>query len=102
VTDELPLSEGKYAKVTLSDCGTGIPGENISRIFDPFFTTKEMGSQKGTGLGLAISYSIVKNHKGLITVESEVGVGTTFHIYLPASKKDIETKEPAKDEPPPS
>ncbi|MGZ6226388.1 MAG: sensor histidine kinase, partial [Syntrophales bacterium] len=72
----------------------------ISRIFDPFFTTKEMGSQKGTGLGLAISYSIIKNHNGLITVESEIGVGTTFHIYLPASKEDIATKEPAKDEPP--
>jgi PAS domain S-box-containing protein len=100
VTDELPLNEGKYAKVTLSDCGTGIPRENISRIFDPFFTTKEMGSQKGTGLGLAISYSIIKNHNGLITVESEIGVGTTFHIYLPASKKDIAVKEPAKDEPP--
>ncbi|MGZ6248250.1 MAG: ATP-binding protein [Syntrophales bacterium] len=99
-TDELPISEGKYAKVTLSDCGSGIPGENISRIFDPFFTTKEMGSQKGTGLGLAISYSIIKNHNGLITVESEIGVGTTFHIYLPASKEDIATKEPAKDEPP--
>ena len=99
VTDELPLSEGEYVKVTLSDRGSGIPAENISRIFDPFFTTKEMGSQKGTGLGLAISYSIIKNHNGLITVESEVGVGTTFHIYLPASKKDIATKEPAKDEP---
>jgi PAS domain S-box-containing protein len=99
-SDELPLDEGKYAKVTLSDCGTGIPGENISRIFDPFFTTKEMGSQKGTGLGLAVSYSIIKNHSGLITVESEVGVGTTFHIYLPAAKKDIAAKEPAKDEPP--
>jgi signal transduction histidine kinase len=93
VADELPLSEGKYVKVTLSDSGNGIPGENISRIFDPFFTTKEMGSQKGTGLGLAISYSIVKNHNGLITVESEVGVGTTFHIYLPASKKNIATKD---------
>jgi two-component system, cell cycle sensor histidine kinase and response regulator CckA len=100
VTNELPLKEGKYAKVTLSDCGTGIPGENISRIFDPFFTTKEMGSQKGTGLGLAISYSIIKNHNGLITVQSEIDVGTTFHIYLPASKKDIAGKEPAKDEPP--
>jgi PAS domain S-box-containing protein len=99
VTEELPLKEGKYAKVTLSDCGSGIPGENISRIFDPFFTTKEMGSQKGTGLGLAISYSIVKNHNGLITVESEVGIGTTLHIYLPASKRDIATEESAKEEP---
>jgi signal transduction histidine kinase len=97
VTEELPLQEGKYAKVTLSDCGSGIPEENISRIFDPFFTTKEMGSQKGTGLGLAVSYSIVKNHNGLITVESEVGVGTSFHIYLSASKRDIATEETAKE-----
>jgi two-component system, cell cycle sensor histidine kinase and response regulator CckA len=97
--EELPLKEGKYVKVTLSDRGGGIPQENISRIFDPFFTTKEMGSQKGTGLGLAISYSIIKNHNGLVTVESEVGVGTTFHIYLPASKRDIATEEPANEKP---
>jgi len=97
VTEELPLKEGKYVIVTLSDSGSGIPQENISRIFDPFFTTKEMGSQKGTGLGLAVSYSIIKNHNGLITVESEEGAGTTFHIYLPSSKRDIAMEESANE-----
>jgi PAS domain S-box-containing protein len=77
-----PLSEGKYVHLAIKDIGIGIPKEMFKQIFDPFFTTK----QKGSGLGLAISYSIVNRHEGLIDVESEQGVGTTFHIYLPASK----------------
>ena len=97
VAEELSMKEGKYVKITLSDSGGGIPQEHISRIFDPFFTTKAMGSQKGTGLGLAVSYSIIKNHNGLVTVESEVGAGTTFHIYLPASKRDIAMEETANE-----
>jgi two-component system NtrC family sensor kinase len=67
--------------VRISDTGKGIPPENLSRIFEPFFTTKEVG--KGTGLGLSISYEIIKKHGGVMTVESEVGVGTTFIIRLP-------------------
>jgi CheY-like chemotaxis protein len=61
----------------------GIPEENLSKIFDPYFTTKPGGS----GLGLATTYSIIKKHEGYITVESEMSVGTTFTIYLPASEK---------------
>ena len=68
----LPLKEG--------DHGIGIPEDDLPKIFDPYFTTK----QKGSGLGLATTYSVVKNHDGHITVESHVGVGTTFHMYLPA------------------
>ncbi len=97
--DELPLKAGKYVRVSISDTGYGIPQENLSRIFDPYFTTKRMGYQKGMGLGLTTCYSIVKGHDGLITVESEVGVGTTFHIYLPASQKDTKTDDPAKEKP---
>jgi len=63
----------------------GIPEEDLPRIFDPYFTTKP----KGTGLGLASSYSIVRNHHGVITVESEPKMGTTFHVYLPASPGEI-------------
>jgi len=67
--------------ITMRDSGEGIPEENIGRIFDPFFTTKPEG--EGTGLGLSVSYGIISRHRGLIEVESEVGIGTTFIISLP-------------------
>lgn len=76
----IPLDEGKYVKTTIADEGIGIPKEYLSRIFDPYFTTKQTGS----GLGLATSYSIIKNHGGYVTVDSELHVGTKFVIYLPA------------------
>jgi two-component system cell cycle sensor histidine kinase/response regulator CckA len=87
--DGIPLPEGNYVKIAVLDEGIGIPQEHISRIYDPYFTTK----QKGSGLGLATSYSIVKNHGGFITVESELGMGTIFYIYLPASDREIPTEE---------
>jgi two-component system NtrC family sensor kinase len=71
--------------VRISDNGKGIAPENLTRIFEPFFTTKEVG--KGTGLGLSISYDIIKKHGGVMNVESEVGVGTTFVIKLPLNHK---------------
>jgi PAS domain S-box-containing protein len=71
---------GNYIKIVVKDHGVGIPAENLSKIFDPYYTTKKEGS----GLGLATSYSIIKQHDGYLEVESEVGVGTTFYIYLPA------------------
>jgi CheY-like chemotaxis protein len=77
------LLPGKYIKLTVSDCGNGIPPEIQKRIFDPFFTTKPNGS----GLGLATSYSIIKKHNGHIYLESIINKGTTFHILLPASTK---------------
>ena len=80
------MEEGKYVKVTFADNGAGISPENLSKIFDPYFTTKQMGSQKGVGLSLAVSQSIIKKHKGIITAESKVGAGATFHIYLPVAK----------------
>lgn len=82
--DVLPLPPGTYIRISIRDRGVGISAENLPKIFDPYFTTKEMGSQKGMGLGLAICYSIMKNHEGLITVESQVNEGSTFHIHLPA------------------
>ncbi len=89
----LPFKKGKYVRISIEDHGIGIPEENLPKIFDPYFTTKKRATQKGMGLGLSISYSIIKSHNGLITVESEVGAGTTFHIYLPALQEDILTKE---------
>ncbi len=90
-----PLRPGKYVKITIADEGIGIPEEYLKKIFDPYFTTKP----KGSGLGLATSYSIVKNHEGQITVESKVGVGSTFAIYLPATDKEISFSKPQKAEP---
>ena len=87
--DEDVPKEGQYVKISVKDAGTGIPAENLHKVFDPYFSTKKMGVQKGTGLGLAKCYSIIKNHGGLITVDSEPGAGTTFHIYLPVSKEDV-------------
>lgn len=73
--------------VEIADTGKGIPSENIKRIFDPFFTTKPVG--KGTGLGLSLAYGIVKKHNGRISVESEVGAGTRFQVWLPVSQQAV-------------
>lgn len=87
VSDTLPLKDGDYVKISVEDQGIGISAEHLQKIFDPYFTTK----QKGSGLGLATSFSIVKNHDGHITAESQVGIGTAFHIYLPAVQEEVAT-----------
>lgn len=78
------LGEGNYVRIIIKDRGIGIPRENLSKIFDPYFTTKEKKERGGIGLGLAICDSIIKYHNGLISMESTVGAGTTFFIYLAA------------------
>jgi len=92
--DALLLKGGKFVKITIKDEGVGIPEEYLDKIFDPYFTTK----QKGSGLGLAITYNIIKKHGGYITVESTLGVGTIFNIYLPAFEKKIFTMKNAVEE----
>ena len=86
---------GKYAAIIITDTGIGMDEQIAKRIFDPFFTTKE--KDRGTGLGLASAYGIIKNHEGIITVESQKGQGATFNVFLPASDKSIVEQEP--DEP---
>lgn len=89
---DLPIPAGRHIKISIQDFGIGIPKEHLQKIFDPYFTTK----QKGSGLGLSTAYSIVKKHNGYLTVDSELGKGATFSVYLPAgsgeaaSEKSIE------------
>jgi CheY-like chemotaxis protein len=79
------LAAGDYVKVSIKDYGIGIPKDIMPRIFDPFYTTKT----KGHGLGLATCHSIIHRHGGCIDVESELGKGSTFHVFLPASKESV-------------
>jgi len=87
------VSAGSYGKLIISDTGVGIPPADIERIFDPYFTTKEKG--KGTGLGLAAVHGIVKSHGGAILVESQIGKGTLFEVYLPLTRDRIDSAEQA-------
>ncbi|MES2603790.1 MAG: ATP-binding protein, partial [Pseudomonadota bacterium] len=83
-----PLKPGPYCIISVTDTGTGIAKDKLSRIFEPFFTDKPDG--KGTGLGLAMVYGVTKSHGGTVTVYSEVGIGTVFKVYLPLSPTEIE------------
>ncbi|KAA3595903.1 MAG: PAS domain S-box protein [Calditrichaeota bacterium] len=86
---DLPLEQGNYVKISITDEGTGIAQQYLDKIFDPYFTTKETGS----GLGLATTFSIIKNHQGHISVESKIGIGTKFSFYLKATDGSVSTQE---------
>jgi len=96
VTSHRYVKPGEYIRLSIADNGEGIPGEQLPHLFEPFFTTK--GPGKGSGLGLAMAYGAVKSHHGFIEVESEEGVGTVFHVFLPlvegvADDKPVKTDE---------
>jgi PAS domain S-box-containing protein len=91
---ELGIDAGRYVKISIQDEGIGISADHLSKIFDPYFTTKQMGS----GLGLATAYSIIKNHRGYIFVESKLEKGSTFHVYLPASDQQVTRQLPEDQE----
>ena len=84
-----PFAGGRICKkISIEDKGIGIAEENLSKVFDPYYTTKILGAQRGMGLGLAVVYSILRKHNGCVTVDSARHAGSTFHLYLPAYKKE--------------
>ncbi|WP_051305612.1 hybrid sensor histidine kinase/response regulator [Desulfogranum mediterraneum] len=85
VRSGLPLNAGQYVKIQVADTGVGIPQEQLSAIFEPYFTTKPPG--EGTGMGLAVVHGIVEGYGGRMSVESTLGLGTIFSIYLPAAEE---------------
>ena len=82
---DVNLGEGKFVRITITDNGCGIDQHNLSRVFDPYFSTKEVSAIKGVGLGLSIAYSIIKRNHGELTIDSQVGRGTTVSVYIPAA-----------------
>lgn len=94
-SERLGVDAMAMVEISVTDTGCGIAPENMERIFDPFFTSKEVG--KGTGLGLSVSYGIVKAHGGKITVDSVVGEGTTFHVFLPITSPFDATESPTAE-----
>jgi two-component system, NtrC family, sensor kinase len=86
LTVRAAVQDEDLLRVDVIDTGVGIPPENLGKVFDPFFTTKEPG--QGTGLGLSVSYGIIEKHRGRITVDSRVGEGTTFSIFLPLKAEE--------------
>jgi len=91
------IRPGNYLDISVSDTGCGMAPEVVSRIFEPFFTTKEQG--RGTGLGLSMVYGTVQEHGGAVTVYSEPGNGTVFHIYLPVTEESVSDKINTEDLP---
>jgi DNA-binding LacI/PurR family transcriptional regulator/signal transduction histidine kinase/ActR/RegA family two-component response regulator len=93
------VDPGHYALVTVSDMGHGMAAEDLVRVFEPFFSKKRVGERSGSGLGLAIVHGVVKEHHGYVDVQSRLGVGTTFTLYLPLTHEPAQSEEPRPDAP---
>jgi PAS domain S-box-containing protein len=87
--NDFSLTAGEYVKISIIDNGIGIPAENLGKIFTPFFSTKDTITHQGVGLGLSISQSVIKKHRGTITVNSTAGKGTTATLVIPAFKEEL-------------
>ena len=85
------VKEGDYVVLTISDTGTGIASDDLEKIFEPFYTKKKMG-RSGTGLGMAVVWGTVKDHNGYIDLQSTEGIGTTFTLYFPVTRKSVEDR----------
>jgi len=93
---EPDVTSGTFIQLSIGDSGTGIAPTVIDKIFDPYFTTKETG--KGTGMGLSMVHGIVKNYRGFISLYSEPGEGTVFHVFLPAIENEALTESEINDQ----
>jgi CheY-like chemotaxis protein len=93
------VDAGDYAMLSVSDTGHGMPQEDLARVFEPFFSKKRDGERSGSGLGLAIVHGVVKEHEGFVDVQSEVGAGTTFTLYLPTTQDAVKSEQERKDAP---
>jgi len=84
------IPKGEYVKVTISDSGSGIPGNVMHKIFDPFFTTKSTDKKRGSGLGLSVVHAVMEDHGGYIDIDTELGEGTSFYLYFPITRDEME------------
>ena len=91
------LKKGDYVKISITDQGSGIAESEFEKIFNPYYSSKQKGNQKGMGLGLSICQSIIEKHGGAVTVESQLGFGTTFNLYLPAAGVKSLAIRPSKE-----
>ncbi len=87
------IPKGEYAKITISDTGCGIPDKVIGKIFDPFFTTKSTDRRRGSGLGLSVVHAVIEDHNGFVDYDSQVSKGSSFYIYFPITREEIEITE---------
>jgi PAS domain S-box-containing protein len=91
------IPPGEYVRIEIEDTGHGVPAAIRDKIFDPFFTTKKADRQRGSGLGLSVVHGIVKDHKGYIDLHSKINQGTTFSLYFPVCRDEIQEAEPQAD-----